>query len=97
MIKDQHGSELGQYRRPTTNINDDASIDREFSLLRNRLLRVQSQIRQVELEMTSMVNQNISTTSQRRKIAILQSQILELQSEQRILSSRLRDVQTRKR
>lgn len=97
MIKDQHGSELGQYYRSSNNIYDNNSLDREYSLLRNRMLRVQSQIRQTELEMNALIKENIATPSQRRKISSSQALLLDLHSEQRLLSNRLRDIQTKKR
>lgn len=97
MVKDQHGSELGQYNQLPGNIFDHDSLDREYSLLRNRLLRVQSQIRQTELEMNALVRENVSSAAQRRRIANSQALLVELHSEQRVISNRLRDIQTKKR
>lgn len=97
MKKDQHNTELGQYHRLSLNIDDNASLSREYYNLRNRILRVQSQIRQVELEITSLVNQNISTSAQRRKISSQQALLKDLQAEHRALTYRLRDVQIEKR
>jgi hypothetical protein len=94
---DQHGSELGQCRRLNLAVDDNDSLDREYSLLRNRFLRVQSQIRQKELEMATLINQNISTSAQKRKISSVQSQLVELQGEHQLLIARLRDIQTKKR
>lgn len=96
MRKEQHGSELGQNNRLTFNIRDDASLSREYYNLRNRLLRVQSQIRQTELQVAAMVAQNISTSAQRRKISSSQALLLDLQGEHRTLVTRLRDIQTKK-
>ncbi|HPW59427.1 MAG TPA: hypothetical protein PLK58_12345, partial [Candidatus Rifleibacterium sp.] len=64
---------------------------------RNRLLRVQSQLRQKELEVADLIRQNITTPSHQRKISNAQAQLIELQTEQRVLSDRIRDVQTKKR
>lgn len=97
MKKDQHNTEIGQNHRLTFNIDDNASLSREYYNLRNRILRVQSQIRQTELEMVSLVNQKIATSAQRRKISSLQAQLLDLQAEHRALSYRLRDIQVEKR
>ncbi len=97
MIKDQHGQELGQSHRTANNVSDDDSLEREFWLMRNRLLRVQSQIRQKELEIGALIKENVSTPTQQRRISNSQAQLGELQTEQRVLSNRLRDVQTKKR
>lgn len=97
MIEDQHGQELGQTNRLTSNISDNESLDREFWLLRNRLLRVQSQIRQKELEIEALIKENVSTPSHQRKISSNQQLLGGLQSEQRVLVNRLRDVQTKKK
>ncbi len=97
MVEDQHGQELGQASRLTNNISDNESLDREFWLLRNRLLRVQSQIRQKELEIEALIKENVSTPTQQRKISSNQQLLGGLQSEQRVLVNRLRDVQTKKR
>lgn len=97
MRRDQHGSELGQHHHLNFNVSDDASLDREYYNLRNRLLRVQSQLRQTELEMAALVAQNIATSAQRRKISSLQALLLDLQGEHRTLATRLRDIQAKKR
>ena len=92
-----HGYELGQYNRPTSMISDPASLDREYYTKRNRLLRVQSQIRQAEIEIGSMINQNNPSPAHQRRISSLQHQMRDLEVEQRALINRLRDLQTRKR
>lgn len=97
MRRDQHGSELGQYHRPVSTVIDNESLDREYYNLRNRVLRVQSQIRQTELEISTLINQGVITSVQRRKIASLQSALVDFQTEQRVLMSRLRDLQAKKR
>ncbi|MBU1108071.1 MAG: FecR family protein [Candidatus Riflebacteria bacterium] len=97
MRHDQHGSELGQYHRPVSTVTDNESLDREYYTLRNRILRVQSQIRQTELAISTLINQGVGTTAQRRKISSLQAEHVDLQSEQRVLSNRLRDLQAKKR
>lgn len=97
MAKDLHGQESGQRARLSFSISDNESLDRENWLVRNRLLRVQSQLRQKELEVADLIRQNITTPSHKRKISNAQAQLLELQTEQRVLSDRIRDVQTKKR
>lgn len=97
MRRDQHASELGQYHRPVSTVTDNESLDREYYNLRNRILRVQSQIRQTELEISTLINQGVGTSAQRRKVSSLQSALVELQMEQRVLTSRLHDLQTKKR
>lgn len=97
MRSDQHTSELGQYHRPVSTVTDHESLDREFYTLRNRLLRIQSKIRQTDLEISTLINQGVSTSAQRRKVASLQGALVDLQAEQKVLSSRLRDLQTKKR
>ncbi len=97
MIRDQHGSEPGQYYRLNHHINSNDAVDREYYNLRNRMLRVQSQMRQAELQVATLVNQNISTPTQRRKISTLQAQLLDLRGEHQTLINRLRDIQAKKR
>ncbi len=97
MAKDLHGHESGQSDRLSFSISDNESLDRENWLTRNRLLRVQSQLRQKELEIADLIRQNITTPSHQRKISNAQAQLVELQTEQRVLSDRIRDVQTKKR
>ncbi len=97
MAKDLHGQESGQRARLSFSISDNESLDRENWLVRNRLLRVQSQLRQKELEIADLIRQNITTPSHQRKITNAQAQLIELQTEQRVLADRIRDVQTKKR
>ena len=97
MRRDQHALELGHYHRPVSTVSDNESLDREYYNLRNRILRVQSQIRQTELEISTLINQGVGTSAQRRKVASLQSVLVELQAEQRVLTHRLHDLQTKKR
>jgi hypothetical protein len=97
MRRDQHGSEIGQYHRPVSTVTDHESLDREYYNLRNRILRVQSKIRQTELQIGSLINPGGGTPASRRRISSLQAELVDLHSEQRVLSSRLRDLQTKKR
>jgi len=97
MRRDQHGSDLGEFYRPISTVFDNESLDREYYTLRNRILRVQSQIRQTELAISTLINQGIGTSAQRRKISLLQAELVDSQSEQRVLSNRLRDLQAKKR
>ncbi|KAF1082396.1 MAG: hypothetical protein GQF41_1117 [Candidatus Rifleibacterium amylolyticum] len=97
MRRDQHATELGHYHRPVSTVSDNESLDREYYNLRNRVLRVQSQIRQTELEISTLINQGVGTSAQRRKVASLQGALVELQTEQRVLTHRLHDLQTKKR
>ncbi len=95
MAKDGHSQELGQESRLPNNFAGDE--DREHLLLRNRLLRVQSEIRQKELEIGTLIRESIATPAHQRKISTAQAQLVELHSVQRVLANRLRDVQTKKR
>lgn len=97
MKKDQHGQELGQSHRLPQQFSGHDSTEREFWLLRNRLLRVQSQIRQKELEIDAMIKAGSSSPAHQRKISNAQSQLTDLHTEQRVIFNRLRDVQTKKR
>ena len=97
MKRDQHGQELGQFHRLPQQFSDNDSTEREFWLLRNRLLRVQSQIRQKELEIDAMIKTGGSSPAQQRKISNAQIQLTDLHTEQRVVFNRLRDVQTKKR
>ena len=96
MIEDGHGQELGQEARRPGSFAD-SSVEREFWLLRNRMLRVQSEIRQKDLEIGALIRQGFSTPAHQRKISTAQSQLRELYIEQNVLTDRLRDVQTKKR
>ncbi len=95
MAKDGHSQELGQESRLPNNFAGDE--DREHLLLRNRLLRVQSEIRQKELEIGTLIRESVATPAHQRKISTAQAQLVELHSVQRVLANRLRDVQTKKR
>ncbi len=95
MAQEGHGQELGQENRLPNNFAGDE--DREYLLLRNRLLRVQSEIRQKELEIGTLIRDSVATPAYQRKISTAQAQLVELHSVQRVLANRLRDVQTKKR
>lgn len=97
MRRRMHGYEIGQYNRPGSMINDQPSLDRESYIMRNRLLRVQSQIRQAEIEIGSMISQNNPSPAHLRRITSLQHRLREFEQEQRALINRLRDLRTRKR
>jgi hypothetical protein len=97
MRNNTHGYEFGQYKEPSSFITDDPSLRMEYFQIRNRLLRVQSQIRQKEMEMTSLVNQTVPTSQSKRDAQKMQADLLVLQQEHKQLILRLRNLQTRKR
>jgi hypothetical protein len=97
MYKDGHNRELGQHARPLSLIRDSRDHEREYANTRNRMLRVQSEIRQTQLEMSSLVAKSSPSSSQQKSIARLQSELLSLRDEHRALVQRLRDFENLKR
>lgn len=96
MQKDGHNRELGQYVRTSSLIRDRRDLDREYANIRNRILRVQSEMRQKELEMNSIITKSASSSVQRRTVAALQSELLRLRDEHRGLVQKLRDLENLK-
>ncbi len=96
MQKDGHNRELGQHKQLPRLVRTRNDLDREYANTRNRMLRVQSQIRQKELELNSIVAKSSVSSVQRRSVAILQSQLLELRDEHRALVQKLRDFENLK-
>ena len=97
MQREGHGQEFGQFYRPSAIVTDDPSLRMEYFQVRNRLLRVQSQLRQAEMERAALVNRANISSSERRQIQTLQVKIAEYKLEHRQLRLELRDLQTRKR
>lgn len=97
MYKDGHNRELGQHIRPQNLIRNRQDLDREYSNTRNRLLRVQSEMRQTEMEMSSLVAKPVPSSSDKKNISKLQSQLLVSRDEHRALVQRLRELESLKR
>lgn len=97
MMKDGHALSFGESSRTSENITDYASLEREYSLLRNRLLRVQSQIRQKEMEIGALCSKNDASTGNKLKIRNAQNSLKELRSESRIVTAKLRELQHKKK
>lgn len=97
MMKDGHALSFGESSRTPSSITDHASLEREYSLLRNRLLRVQSQIRQKEMEIGALCSHNDSSTGNKLKISHAQNSLKELRAENRVLETKLRELQHKKR
>lgn len=96
MLKDGHNRELGQHVRPLSLIRDRRDLDREYANTRNRILRVQSQMRQTELEMNSIISKSSGSAVQQRTVSSLQSELLRLRDEHRALVQKLRDIENLK-
>ncbi|MEW6708328.1 MAG: FecR family protein [Candidatus Riflebacteria bacterium] len=97
MHKDGHNRELGQHFRPANLIRNRNDLDREYANTRNRILRVQSQMRQKELEMNSLIVKSSGSSVQQRAVASLQSELLGLREEHRALVQKQRDLENLKR
>ena len=97
MRKDGHAVSFGESGRTPSSITDQASLDREISLLRNRMLRVQSMIRQTEMEIGALCSNNDDSTGNRLKINYAQARLSELRAENRVLSNKLYQLQHKKR
>ncbi|MFZ5952278.1 MAG: FecR domain-containing protein [Candidatus Rifleibacteriota bacterium] len=97
MHKDGHNRELGQHVIPAKLIRNRNDLDREYANTRNRILRVQSQMRQKELEMNSIIVKSSGSSVQQRAVASLQSELLGLREEHRALVQKLRDLENLKR
>lgn len=97
MMKDGHTMSFGESSRTSSVITDQASLDREFSLLRNRMLRVQSQIRQTEMELGSLCSTGDASTGNKLRISSAQSKLNELRAENRVLNAKIRELQHKKR
>ena len=77
--------------------SDKNRADREYLSVRNRLLRLQGEIMQSEMQIKGMIAENINTITQRRKISEAQSNLRSLQLEHRVLQNRLRTIENFKR
>lgn len=97
MMKDGHALSFGESSRTSEKITDYASLEREYSLLRNRLLRVQSQIRQKEMEIGALCSSNDNSTGNKLRITYAQNSLKELRSESRIITAKLRELQHKKK
>ncbi|MDD3002157.1 MAG: FecR family protein [Candidatus Riflebacteria bacterium] len=78
-------------------VSEKNQADREYTSLRNRLLRVQGEIMQSEMQIKGMIAENINTLTQRRKISEAQTNLRSLQLEHRVLQNRLRAIDNLKR
>ena len=97
MMSDGHAVSFGESSRIPKGITDHASLDRECAQLRNRLLRVQSLIRQTEMEIGALCSNNDDSTGNRLKINYAQRKLSDLRSENRVLTSKLYELQHKKR
>ncbi len=97
MKKDGHAVSFGESGRTPSSITDHASLERESSLIRNRMLRVQSMIRQTEMEIGALCSNNDDSTGNRLKINYVQRRLSELRAENRVLTTKLYQLQHKKR
>ena len=97
MTEDGHTLSFGESARTPENITDTASLQREYSLLRNRLLRVQSQIRQKEMEIGALCSANDASTGNKLKITQAQNTLKKLRAESKTITAKLRELQHKKR
>ena len=97
MKKDGHAVSFGESGRTPSSITDFTSLEREISLVRNRMLRVQSMIRQTEMEIGALCSNNDDSTGNRLKIDYAQRRLSELRAENRVLNSKLYQLQHKKR
>ena len=97
MRKDGHAVSFGESGRIPSSITDHASLEREYALIRNRMLRVQSMIRQTEMEIGALCSNNDDSTGNKLKINYAQRRLSELRAENRVLSNKLYQLQHKKR
>lgn len=97
MIHKGHGSELGQYNKPEKFIHDDYELRNEYSHIRNRLLRVQSMLRQAQMGRENLVKRNSTSATAIREIQSLQNDIIRYRKEANQLLILLRQMQLRKK
>ena len=97
MRKDGHAVSFGESGRTPSSITDYTSLERESALIRNRMLRVQSMIRQTEMEIGALCSNNDDSTGNRLKINYAQRRLSELRAENRVLNSKLYQLQHKKR
>jgi hypothetical protein len=93
MYRDGHNLELGHYHRPDRIIRNRRDLDREYANTRNRLLRVQSQIRQTELEIADIFKTPTPSSSQQKAVLRLQSELIKMREEHRALTQKLRELE----
>ena len=97
MMKEGHAVSFGEMSRTKSSVTDHASLEREYALIRNRLLRVQSLIRQTEMELGSLCSRNDNSTGNNLKISYTQRKLSDLRAENRVLTSKLHELQHKKR
>ena len=97
MMKEGHAVSFGERSKSQSSITDHASLEREYSQIRNRLLRVQSLIRQTEMELGSLCSLNDNSTGNKLKISYAQRKLSDLRAENRVLTSKLHELQHKKR
>ena len=97
MMKEGHALSFGERSKAPSSITDHSSLEREYSNIRNRLLRVQSLIRQTELELGALCSTNDNSTGNKLKINYTQRKLSDLRAENRVLTSKLRELQHKKR
>ncbi len=97
MMKEGHAVSFGERSKSQSSITDHASLEREYSQIRNRLLRVQSLIRQTEMELGSLCSINDNSTGNKLKISYAQRKLSDLRAENRVLTSKLHELQHKKR
>lgn len=88
MEKDGHGSAFGESPRTR---GASGSESRDARGARNRLLRVQSEINQLQMQINGMIGENKTTLTHQRKITEAQEQLVRLQQEHRFLQNQLRN------
>ena len=97
MMKEGHAVSFGERSKPPSSITDHVSLEKEYSQIRNRLLRVQSMIRQTELELGSLCSTNDNSAGNKLKISYAQRKLSDLRAENRVLTSKLHELQHKKR
>lgn len=97
MMQEGHALSFGERSKAPSSITDHSSLEREYSNIKNRLLRVQSLIRQTELEIGSLCSKNDNSTGNKLKINYAQRKLSDLRAENRVLTSKLHELQHKKR
>lgn len=89
----RHGAEYGH----SVSRLSQHELEREYSRIRNRLLRVQSKLRQSQIQARQMVDPANPSAAYQRRVQSLQAQIRQYENEQKFLQQRLREIQVNKK
>jgi hypothetical protein len=98
VVKDENfAQELGFQPGSENLLKNQRALRREYANNRNLLLRIQSEIRQNEMEISSILSRAPLSASQKKTVSRLQVEQISLRKEHRALRQKLRDLTDLKR